>query len=104
VPEGREEKALEVVYQASHPKLEVEDLDREIELPAGLEEAFRAYVAARMFSTAGSSDALQRSAEHMARFRGSSRMHKPMAGWSRGAPVRTTSSPTEAGYDLQHLC
>lgn len=62
---------LEVVYQASHPKLHVDELTREIELPenTSLHEALLSYVAYQVYSSMGTQESTAKAQEHMTLFR-----------------------------------
>lgn len=68
IPENFYEDTLEVVYRAGHPSLDPNDLEQEIELPGGLEEALRAYIAAKMFGGIMTAEALQAAKNHMDHF------------------------------------
>jgi hypothetical protein len=61
IPRPSAGKVVCVVYQASHPKFTLDNLELKLELPEVLHEALYSYVAFKCFSYIGSSDSLSRS-------------------------------------------
>lgn len=55
---------LSVVYQAKHPLLTVDRQDQRVEIPDGLFECLRAYVAHKVFSAIATQEAQVKSQEH----------------------------------------
>lgn len=64
VPRPINGASLSVLYQAKHPKLTVEDLEAEIQLPIVLEGALTAYIAYKVFSSMNTDVSSAKAQEH----------------------------------------
>lgn len=69
VPEPEAEKSLSVVYQAKHKPLDG-TLDQDIEVPDVLVEAFRAYIAYKVFSSVNSDKSMSKAQEMLQLYEG----------------------------------
>lgn len=68
VPRPINGATLSVMYQAKHPKLTLEDLSQEIELPDVLHGALTSFIASRVFSHMNTDVSTAKAAEHLAQF------------------------------------
>lgn len=68
VPHPVNGMSLNVVYQASHPKLTVSDLEKEIDLPDTLVSALTAYIGFKVFGNMVTPEALQKSQELLSQY------------------------------------
>lgn len=68
VPRPRAGKPLSIVYQAFHPKLPSDDPEVEIELPLALHNAFRSYIAYKVFSAIGTQESTAKAQEHLGNY------------------------------------
>lgn len=66
VPEPKAGKPLNVLYQAFHPKLKEDD--DEIVLPVALHNAFRSYIAYKVFSAIGTQESTAKAQEHLGNY------------------------------------
>lgn len=68
IPHPVEGDVLAINYQASHPKLDVEDDEAEIILPDFLDEAFRAYIAHKVFANMNTQESAVIARTHLGKF------------------------------------
>lgn len=68
VPRPEEGRVLVVLYQARHPKLQLDDENQEIELPDCLHEAMRSYIAYLVYSGMNTQESTMKSQEHLAMY------------------------------------
>lgn len=64
VPNPVDGATLSVLYQASHPKLTVDNLEEEIQLPVVLDGALTAYIAYKVFSSMNTDVSSAKAQEH----------------------------------------
>jgi len=95
IPEPEHGCRLEIEYQARHPILDPKDFDQEIEIPVGLEEALKAYIAHRVFAGINTPEAIQASTAHLTRFQ-SILADGEQAGWINTNSIAGKNSKFEA--------
>ena len=88
---------VSVLYQATPPTLTVNDLDKTVELPDGLFECLRAYVAYKVFSAIATQEAQAKSQEHYTYF--NSLIDEATTSDSSNTSISTTNSKfSERGW------
>jgi hypothetical protein len=68
VPDPVDGALLDVVYQAKHVPLKLDDLDQEIDLPFVLVPALNAYISYRIYSAMNTQEATVKAAEHLGNY------------------------------------
>lgn len=68
IPAPKTGMCVSVLYQAKHPTLSPDNLEQVVQLPDGLFECLRAYVAHKVFSAIATQEAQAKAQEHFAYF------------------------------------
>lgn len=90
IPSPSTGMCVSVLYQAKHPTLSPDNLEQTVELPAGLFECLRSYVAYKVFGAIATQEAQVKSQEHYAYF--NSLIDEVSASDSSNTSISTTNS------------